>query len=60
MKSISKFIGQLHNDEGGAALVEYTALVGIVVAAGVGFAAAVGGWVAGEWTGLCTAIGVTC
>lgn len=52
MKSISKFIGQLHNDEGGAALVEYTALLGIVLAVGVAVIAGVGTWVSGEWTSL--------
>lgn len=54
MKSISKFIGQLHKDEGGAALVEYTALIGIVLAVGVAVIAGVGTWADSQWALLPT------
>jgi len=46
----------LERDEGGAALIEYTVLLGILVVAVIATIVAVGGWVNGQWTALNTAI----
>jgi pilus assembly protein Flp/PilA len=43
-------LGQLYRDEDGAALVEYTVLVGLLVGAVLISVIAVGGWVSGQWT----------
>lgn len=51
-------------DEDGAAMVEYSILVGIIAAAAILAILAIGGWVTGRFTGLCTnlakAAGTTC
>jgi len=46
----------LERDEGGAALIEYTVLLGILVVAVIATIVAVGSWVNGQWTALNTAI----
>ena len=43
----------LHDDDG-AALIEYTTLIGILVVAVIAFIIAVGFWVSGQWTTLKT------
>jgi len=43
-------------DEGGAALIEYTVLLGILVVAVIATIAAVGKWINGQWTALNTAV----
>jgi pilus assembly protein Flp/PilA len=43
-------------DEEGAALVEYTVLLGIMLVAVVGTIGLVGGWVNTKWTALWTAL----
>jgi pilus assembly protein Flp/PilA len=47
---------RLWKDEGGASLLEYSLLIGIIVAVTVGTITAVGVWVSGRWTALMTAI----
>jgi pilus assembly protein Flp/PilA len=50
-----KFLGTLKKfgkDEEGAALIEYTVLLGILVVAVVATIGAVGGWVNTKWTAL--------
>jgi pilus assembly protein Flp/PilA len=56
MRSIVKLMKQLKSDEDGAALVEYTVLLGIMLVAVVGVIVAVGGWVSNKWVDLNTAI----
>jgi len=46
----------LERDEGGAALIEYTVLLGILVVAVIATIVAVGGWVNARWTALNNAI----
>ena len=43
-------------DEEGAALVEYTVLIGILLVAVIAAILAVGGWVNTKWTALNTAL----
>ena len=56
MSNVRNFIQKLCRDEDGAALIEYTVLIGILVVAVVATIIAVGGWVNGQWTALNTAI----
>jgi pilus assembly protein Flp/PilA len=46
----------LMKDEDGAALVEYTVLLGILLVAVIATIVAVGTWVNGKWTALNTAL----
>jgi pilus assembly protein Flp/PilA len=56
MRSIVKLINQLKSDENGAALIEYTVLLGILLVAVIAVIGGVGGWVSKEWASLNTAI----
>jgi pilus assembly protein Flp/PilA len=47
---------KLGRDEEGAALVEYTVLLGVMLVAVIGTIALVGGWVNTKWTALWTAL----
>jgi len=52
MHTIEKFA----RDESGAALIEYTVLLGILVVAVIATIGAVGTWVNGRWTALNTSL----
>jgi pilus assembly protein Flp/PilA len=47
---------QLKSDENGAALIEYTVLLGILLIAVIAIIAGVGGWISKEWASLSTNI----
>lgn len=49
----------LHHDESGAAFIEYTALLGVILAVGLLVLTAVGTWATSTWTSLCTALATT-
>ena len=51
-----QLLNKLANDEDGAALVEYTVLLGIMLVAVVATICLVGGWVNAKWTALWTAL----
>ena len=44
------------NDKSGAALVEYSLLIGLITVAVVATVVLVGTWISGKWTALNTAI----
>ena len=54
MKSIVSLFRALHADDNGAAFIEYTALLGVILAVGLAVLAAVGGWATGVWNALCS------
>lgn len=56
MAKAMKLFKKLRGDEDGAALIEYTVLLGILVVAVITTIIAVGGWVNGRWTALSTAV----
>ena len=56
MSNVWNLIQKLRRDEDGAALIEYTVLLGILVVAVVATIVAVGGWVNVKWTALNGAI----
>ena len=43
-----------------AAFIEYTALMGVALAVGVGLFSALGGWVGAQWGNVGTLVGATC
>ena len=56
MERILKLIRKFGRDEVGAALVEYTVLLGVMLVAVIGTIALVGGWVNTKWAALWTAL----
>jgi pilus assembly protein Flp/PilA len=56
MRSIVKLMNQLKSDEDGAALIEYTVLLAILLVAVIAVIAGVGGWISTEWASLSTKI----
>jgi len=56
MKKALELIRGLRQDEEGAALVEYTVLLGIMLVAVIASIIYVGGWVSGKWTALTGAL----
>ena len=55
MKAI-ELIKRLGQDEDGAALLEYTVLLGILLVAVIAVIGSVGGWVSTQWTNLNAAL----
>jgi Flp pilus assembly pilin Flp len=53
---IAKIINQLNSDESGAALIEYTVLLVILLVGVLVIIAGVGKWVSGEWASLSAAL----
>lgn len=52
---MTKFMGKLASfkkDEDGAALIEYTVLIGLMLVGVVATVGLVGTWVGGQWTAL--------
>lgn len=56
MDRASQLIKKLGKDEDGAALVEYTVLLGVMLVAVIGTIVLVGGWVNTKWAALWTAL----
>jgi pilus assembly protein Flp/PilA len=56
MSKALQLLNKLAQDEQGAALVEYTVLLGIMLVAVVTTIGLVGGWVNTKWTALWTAL----
>ncbi len=56
MKKLMTMTRQFRDDENGAAMVEYSILLGIIAVAVVMTVIAIGGWVSGRFTGLCDAL----
>jgi pilus assembly protein Flp/PilA len=56
MRKALQVLNRLAKDEEGAALVEYTVLLGIMLVAVVATIGLVGGWVNTKWTALWTAL----
>jgi pilus assembly protein Flp/PilA len=63
MKTLANIAGRFREEEDGAAMVEYTILLGIITVAVIGTVLGVGTWVGTNWTNLCTDLAkstVTC
>ncbi|CDX20650.1 Flp/Fap pilin component [Mesorhizobium sp. ORS 3324] len=57
MKKLMTMARQFRDEENGAAMVEYSILVGIIAAAAILAILAIGAWVTGRFTGLCNTLG---
>jgi pilus assembly protein Flp/PilA len=51
-----ELLKRLANDEDGAALLEYTVLLALLLVATIGTITLVGGWISGKWTALNAAL----
>ena len=60
MKTVSKFVRDLHEDKSGVSFIEYTALLGVILAVGLVVLTKVGNWANSTWTSLCSGLGATC
>lgn len=56
MRTMVNLIKQLKRDEDGAALIEYTVLLAILLIAVIAVIGGVGTWVSGKWSSLNTAL----
>lgn len=56
MKKLMTMAWQFRDDENGAAMVEYSILVGIIAGAAILIIVGIGLWVNGRFTGLCTTL----
>ena len=56
MNGARRFLVRLGNDESGAALIEYTVVLGIVLCGAIAVISAVGTWLSGKWSALSSAI----
>jgi Flp pilus assembly pilin Flp len=54
-----ELLKHLHADDSGAAFIEYTALLGVILAVGLGILSSVGAWVGGTWSAVCTHLNVS-
>ena len=53
---MKKLLSQFVREEDGAAMIEYTVLIGLITAATIALIIAVGLWVNGQWTTLDNAL----
>jgi pilus assembly protein Flp/PilA len=56
MSKVTNFLQKLRRDEDGAALIEYTVLLGILIVAVIATITLVGSWVSGQWNTLQTTL----
>lgn len=56
MNKLLLIFRELRDDTGGASFIEYSVLIGVILAVSVATVAAVGTWSSGRWTALNTAV----
>lgn len=56
MGKLVKTLTKFRSDEDGAALIEYTVLLGILLVAVIATIITVGTWISGKWTALNAAL----
>ena len=52
MEKLGTLVRDLHNDQSGAAFIEYTVLIGLILVLSVALISAVGLWANNRWTAL--------
>jgi len=53
MKTLANIASRFREEEEGAAMIEYTVLIGIITVAVIATVGIVGTWVSTQWTTLC-------
>ena len=59
MTKLLSIAKQFRDDDSGAAMVEYSILIGLIAAASILLIIGIGLWVTGRFSGLCTAMNGT-
>jgi Flp pilus assembly pilin Flp len=54
-----ELLRRLHADDSGAAFIEYTALLGVILAVSLAVLSSVGVWVVGTWSVLCGQLNIS-
>ena len=57
MKKLVRFARSFNADESGAAFIEYTALLGVILAVGLATVALVGKWASTKWARTSSTLG---
>jgi pilus assembly protein Flp/PilA len=52
LNQLKRYVFQFKKDEDGAALIEYTVLLGILLVAVIAIITFVGHWISGQWSAL--------
>ena len=52
MEKLGTLVRDLHNDQSGAAFIEYTVLIGLILVLSVALISAVGLWANNRWVAL--------
>ena len=61
MSNALTLVRRLGKDEDGAALIEYTVLLAVLLVAVIAVIGSVGAWIGGQWSSLCKGLsGATC
>ena len=56
MSNALTLVRRLGKDEDGAALIEYTVLLAVLLVAVIAVIGSVGAWIGGQWSSLCKAL----
>ena len=56
MSKLGHFFRDLHEDKSGAAMIEYTVLLGVIIAVSIAVIVAVGSWAGSKWAVLNSAL----
>ena len=56
MSNALTLVRRLGKDEDGAALIEYTVLLGVLLVAVIAVIGSVGAWIGGQWSSLCKSL----
>jgi pilus assembly protein Flp/PilA len=56
MRALVNLVKKLKSDEDGAALIEYTVLLGILLVAVIASIGTVGTWISGKWTTIAASL----
>lgn len=56
MKKLASLARAFREEESGAAMIEYSILIGIISVSSIAVVVLIGGWVTNQFSGLCTAL----
>lgn len=60
MSKFAKLARRFRSEDDGAAMIEYTVLVGMITAGVIAAIVVMAAWMGTQWTALCTAVGQVC
>ncbi len=60
MSKFKSLVTRFAREDSGAAMIEYSILIGLIAAALITSVGAVAVWMTGRWSALCSALGAAC